>query len=41
MQTNLRSRQRQNVGLAFGLSLLLVLAAYFLLGYAPSATIPS
>lgn len=35
MQTNLRSRQRQNVGLAFGLSLLLVLAAYFLLGYAP------
>ena len=35
METNIRRRQRQNVGAAFGLSLLLVLGAYFLLGFAP------
>ena len=35
METNIRRRQRQNVEAAFGLSLLLVLGAYFLLGFAP------
>lgn len=35
MQSDLRLRQRRGVGIAFGLSLLLVLGVYFLLGFAP------
>ena len=35
MQSELRLRQRRGVGIAFGLSLLLVLGVYFLLGFAP------
>ena len=35
MQSDLRLRQRRGVGIAFGLSLLMVLGVYFLLGFAP------